>query len=283
MLEWREQASDGANRVRRTYWRTLRPIRQAWLHRDVTAADLAIASYPRSGNLWLRVLLLHVLLGRAPELDEVHAFVPHLGQHYETPRLLAGTGRLLKTHEPFRREYRRAVYVVRDPRDVCLSYYKHLQRRGSLTVPAQGQAAHFDRFIDAFLLGRHEPHGRWSSHVISWLDALDAGRADIFLIRYEHMRDDPRSQLDLLVNWLALDVDDALLGLALQSASIERMREITRTTDEAYNRRHGRAADTLHIVNSGRVGGWREVMTPEQTRRFRGFEEALARAGYEAA
>ena len=173
--------------------------------------------------------------------------------------------------------------MVRDPRDVAFSYFRHLQHRGSLRVSADAQAEAFDRYLDAFLLGRHEPHGRWDRHVDSWLSAADAGRGDIFVLRYEQMRDDPRPHLERLATWLDLDADAAAIDAATRDTSIEHMRALTRAYDDRTNERWGREQDTFQLVGEGRVGGWRELLTADQAHRFQFFNEGLARAGYDLA
>jgi hypothetical protein len=283
VLEFSPQPIEGASLARRAYWRTLRPIRQAWEHRDLSAADVAIASFPRSGNLWVRVLLLQALTGTTPSFADVVRLVPPVGGHHSSPGVLPGGGRLIKTHERHRASYRRAIYIHRDPRDISLSYFKHLQRRGSLVVPPGQEDVGFDRFLDGFLAGRHEPHGTWERHVESWLNAAEARRSDVVVIRYETMRDDPEAQFARIVHWLGLDMDGAAVADVVAAARIERMRDMTSDFDATVARRQGHDPGQFSLVNSGRVGSWRALLSDEQQGRFRAVNAALARAGYDLA
>src|SRR5437867_8735637 len=85
-----------------------------WLrHRSFDPADVFIGSYPRSGSTWLRFVLLEILTGRPSEFPSVNRSIPKVGRHNQALPLLPGGGRLIQTHEPYREEYQKAVYLVR--------------------------------------------------------------------------------------------------------------------------------------------------------------------------
>src|SRR5205823_8280937 len=66
-----------------------------------------------SGNTWLRFLIMEILGGATAEFDNVNRLIPEIGLHGNTPSLLPGGGRLIKTHERYRPEYKRAIYLYR--------------------------------------------------------------------------------------------------------------------------------------------------------------------------
>ena len=80
--------------------------------------------------------------------------------------MLPGGGRLIKSHEPYsgpqKRVYRKAIYLIRDGRDVAVSYYYTLIRRGLY----EGD---FGPFLRLFLGGGVDGYGPWHQHVESWL------------------------------------------------------------------------------------------------------------------
>jgi len=91
-------------------------------HWGLDPNDAFIASYPRSGNTWLRFVLYEVLVaGQAADFDEVNHIVAEVGLHGPAIPLLPGGGRLIKTHEPYQKQYKKAIYLVRDARDVVLA------------------------------------------------------------------------------------------------------------------------------------------------------------------
>lgn len=101
-------------------------VRRLWTgvrHRTLGSADVPVAAYPKSGSTWLRFLLAEAVTGRTADFQSVGDVIPYVGKQRGAPHVLPSGGRLVKTHEPYRPEYRTSVYLVRDIRDVVVSYY----------------------------------------------------------------------------------------------------------------------------------------------------------------
>jgi hypothetical protein len=268
--------------VRRAYRRSpLRRLMRVDLpHRGLRSNDVFVASYPRSGNAWLAFILLD-LAGREVSFDNVRFEVPIVGAHAKAPSLVPGGGRFIKTHEPYLPVYRQALHLVRDPRDVALSYFRFMQRDGQLAIgPQDDEAATFDRYLDAFIAGRLTPHGTWRAHLQSWLAAEQERPTDILLIRYEDMRADTPAAISRLATWLGFDITDKQAVDVAERCSLERMRAAERAEDarEVF----GAARPEVVYVGPASLGGWHDALNEEQQRRFRQWSEELAVLGYEA-
>jgi len=101
-----------------------------WLqHRGLDPGDVFLASYPRSGQYWLRFQLIEALTSQSGEFDSVDKLIPKIGAHAGAPALLPGGRRLIQTHETYRKEYKKAIYLVRDVRDVVLSEFLQARER----------------------------------------------------------------------------------------------------------------------------------------------------------
>src|SRR5256886_16759673 len=111
-------------KIRRKASKTYLRAPLIWLrHRGIDRNDVMVASYPRSGNTWLRFLLTKVLTGKSAAFDNVNNVIAEIGIHHEALMLLPGKGRLIKTHELYNPAYPRAIYLIRDVRDSLLSQY----------------------------------------------------------------------------------------------------------------------------------------------------------------
>lgn len=80
-------------------------------HRAARTNDVFLASYPRSGNTWMRFLLCELISGQTTDFGTVQTVIPYIGLlHQRVAALLPNGGRVFKTHEQYRVEYQRSVY-----------------------------------------------------------------------------------------------------------------------------------------------------------------------------
>src|SRR5581483_2342060 len=110
---------------------------------------------------WMRFVLAQLATGEPSTFRSVEDVVPSVGYHRNAPVLLPGGGRLIKTHEPYRRDYRRAIYLVRDVRSVLMSHYRMLTR-------SKFPDMSFDTFLGEFVRGSLDGYGTWQEHIGSW-------------------------------------------------------------------------------------------------------------------
>src|ERR1700689_4773513 len=146
-------------------------------HLGLESTDVFLASYPRSGNTMLRFMLGEALSGVSSNFDQIQRIVPEIGVHGEAYPLVPGGGRLIKTHEPYRRKYRRAIYIVRDVRDVMLSSFARESAMDLL------DSAALDRYIEPFMQGKMTRFGSWQAHVDGWMNSPLAQTGDLLVVR----------------------------------------------------------------------------------------------------
>jgi hypothetical protein len=239
-----------------------------WLrHRNLGAADVMVASYPRSGSTWLRFVLAEILTGAPSDFARVNDSIPAVGRHRHAAPLLPAGGRLMKTHEPCRPEYRRGIYVVRDPRDVVISEYAYQLALGRFTN-------RFDRFVNAFLQGGVNGYGSWQDHVCGWLDAPLAHNGDLLLVRFEDLRAATEATLVRVLGFLSCSADIAAIRAAVANNSIDKMRAKEQRSPQKASR-NGR------FVRNGSVGGWRELISERHLRLIEQYAgDAMLRLGY---
>ena len=274
--------ANGGSRARFLYRRSpLRRLLKVDLdHRGLRPEDVFLASYPRSGNAWLRFLVLE-MCGQQATFDSAYTDVPYIGGQSRAPALLPSGGRLIKTHETYLPVYRHAIHLVRDPRDVVISYFRYMQRIERIVIePTDDVAATFDRFIDTFLAGHADAHGTWQNHLESWLDASRSGRCRTILLRYEDLRADPVGKVLELGRWMGLELTREDAAGIVERCSLERMRDAEQlalsTTPKVLPPAAHRTG--ISVLGNGSVGGWHDALTVDQQRRFALFNAGIAAA-----
>src|SRR5215469_11705139 len=88
--------------------------------------DVFLVSYPRSGNTWTRFLLGNLIDQKIPvSFSNIESRIPEI--YFNPDRFLRQLPRprMLKSHECFQPHYPHVIYIVRDPRDVAISFYHH--------------------------------------------------------------------------------------------------------------------------------------------------------------
>jgi aryl sulfotransferase len=272
-----------------------------------------LVSYPKSGNTWMRMMLASLLSDGGPidinqldirigiatfaEMDEflgiesceltreeIAAARPALhgaiAAEHDEPLILR------KVHDRYWRTpsgdpafvpdmSRGAIYLVRDPRDVVISYSHH---RGSEIDRVIGQMADDDiALAGATLRGKEQlpqPLGAWNAHVLSWVDQAEI---PTLVIRYEDMLSAPTACLAKVCAHLGIDASESGLHAATVATSFDTLS----TQENASGFRERLTSATAPFFRQGRAGGWREQLSTAQAERIgRDHREVMTRFGY---
>src|SRR5690242_8980318 len=112
-----------------------------------------------------------------------------------------------------------AIYIVRNPLDVAISYAHHLGESIDFAIDflnlknaeAQGNKKHV-----------YEVYGSWSQHVLSWTRKPHPA---IYVMRYEDMLAEPQKTFGALARHLLFKPSDEQLADAVDRSSFKRLRE----------------------------------------------------------
>jgi hypothetical protein len=274
-------------------------------------AILWLASFPKSGNTWLRAFLGNYFANSTSplSLDQVHGqgFSDAQAWPYQEisgklppemteeeigalrPRVhakLASTSQdhvLVKTHNAIgnvagvptvtRKLTMGGIYVVRNPWDLAVSYADHYGMSIDDTIAAFNSPSlatnRSQTQVSQYL-------GTWSGHLASW---QSAAWIPLQTVHYEDMVSKPHETFGKVTHFLNLPVDSVRLDRAIQFSSFNELSSQEGQTGFAEKSRHSE-----RFFRSGRVGGWRDVLTDEQaTRLAKDHEQALKAHGYLAA
>ncbi|MEM7499246.1 MAG: sulfotransferase domain-containing protein [Pseudomonadota bacterium] len=264
-----------------------------------------IASFPKSGNTWVRSFLARALAPPGTEIDinslprfttadvrqdffdKASGRAPFVAANFDDwlkvrPKALALIARskpglhFVKTHSRIQaiggiplippQVTAAAIYLVRNPFDVAQSYSRHL-------------GLDMDRTIAMMLNGEalnaspnriFEVIGRWDTHIESWLGAPGLQR---HVMRYEDMIAEPEGAFRALLGFLKAPVPEERLSEALAETEFGALRK-----QEAAAGFRERPPHMEAFFAKGRAGSWREELTAAQIGRLReGFLPAIER------
>ena len=268
-----------------------------------------IASYPKSGNTWMRMLLASLRAGGARmDFAASRAFAPLPGHAAEVeshldvaasdltqrelaelqPDLVAlmardaGAPLFRKTHECWGRTPAGrllfppaatlgSLYLVRDPRDVAASWAHHRARGIDETIDfmARPRALRADPGAGV-VMDQHI--SSWSGHVASWRGADPVP----LVIRYEDLLAEPERWLGRAAAHLGIAASAAARAAAVAATRFA----VLQAAEEAQGFEMGQAAGR-RFFRRGEAGGWRDTLTAAQSDRIAEDHGEIMRAlGY---
>lgn len=239
--------------------------------------DILLASYPKSGNTWIRFLLANLVFpDQEVGFGNVHKLILDPTATVQRDFRRAPRPRIIKTHGSFDPRYRRVICVVRDPRDVAVSQYHYLRklRRIEDNCP-------LEQFIGWFIAGdlKRNP-GSWGENVGSWL-ATRARHPGFLLLRYEDMLADTARELTRVAKFGSFPAAPARIAEAVEKSSADKMRESEKKQGERSMLIKGSRQD-IAFVRAAKSGGWRTELPEAQVARIEAaWGDLMACLGYE--
>lgn len=285
-----------------------------------------IASYPKSGNTWVRMFLASWIADKEVSINEMAHYSltgsdmgpaawhiaaakpadtlteaeiirlrPQVHMILADQRmramihgsfaqiLVSGSDVFLKTHNAIaemdgvptinKDVTKGAVYIVRDPRDVVVSY-----------------ASHYDKSIDASIEDMEMPQlrimnsgwpmfhhlGSWSDNVTSWADV----KGGVVLLRYEDMLKSPVKEFRKVLKAFKLPAGIKRATAASKRVSFAKMK----ASEQEFGFRERSKISKDRFFRSGRAGGWRHNLNRAQIARIEAVHgPTMRRMGYEMA
>jgi len=239
--------------------------------------DVFLVSYLRSGSTWARFLFGNLTQDIPITFENVDQLVPLI---YDFPdRVLRRLPRLLKSHECFDPRYPRVIHIVRDPRDVAVSFYYYNLKVGVL--PAGYSMDDFvDRFLAAQVVNYADRLGSWQDHSLSWF-RLRKDSAGYRLVRYEDLLSDTAAELTRLCGLLNIYPDPERIDRAVGLSSAGQMRSLEEKQWKKWRTTKDSRSD-IPFVREARAGGWRGRLSSTSIRKIElAWGNTMKEFGYE--
>lgn len=273
-----------------------------------------LASYPKAGNTWMRLMLMHLLHpprsswtldspiwngGNLPikrrrlealclidtsmltpgEFDQLNPCVVNAASQHVTGTVF------YKTHDAYRFTpdgvpvlgnalNQKAIYLVRDPRDVALSLAEFWGKSVQSTVDTMNDP-------EALLSGSRRKFTPqvvqkltdWSGHVRSW---LDQNQMPVLLVPYEHLRQEPLRWLSDVLDFVGIAATASQMEKAVRLTQFERLQKEEREHGfSEYRERPG------VFFRRARPGEWRGELSPDLVAAIeRAHGPTMERLGY---
>jgi hypothetical protein len=267
-----------------------------------------LASYPKSGNTWMRAFLHNLL--RDPKSDyDINRLgefsfsdsTPHFYQTYLTkpPQEWTNT-EIMQTRWKAQRDIGRmssddvfvkthnahvevgglpminmdlsagAFYVIRNPLDVCISLADHYGTTIDESIRIMGDPNSGTPTGENLVF---EVHNTWSTHVLSWTNQPGPW---LHIIRYEDMLKKPVVAFSRAARFLGLNPPRDRLERAIEHSSFKSLR--AQEDAKGFRERSFKAEKFFRV---GKAGQWRTALSKAQIDRVaEAHKEQMERFGY---
>lgn len=215
--------------------------------------DIILASFPKSGNTWVRfffcnLIAMNELSDATIDFKTLDMTMPELGVNSLLPPWpYRSVPRIVKTHRPFWPVFsgKRSILVIRDPRDVMVSYF-HFET--SMISPRfRGEFADFLR---------HPKFGltAWFKHYLSWRDRCDV------IVRYEDLRKDDVQGFSRMLSAIKLELPKDLVVAATEKSRFEKIQQIEQNYGSPKPDIFKPGAT---FARKGKSGSWKDYFSKE--------------------
>ena len=272
-----------------------------------------LASYPKSGNTWIRSFLCAYLfldidkenfsfdvLRHIPSFPNKKLFNAH-GLDPKNLQEVAETWikvqrkinlnkkiNFLKTHNAsgnYNKHYFTdkdntlgAIYIVRDPRDVLVSYSRYIKKNIRETLKLIQSDNHIG-FLEDYEGVEGEIRGSWSQHYNSW---KNFNIKETIIIKYEDLIEDPFENFLKVINYLnklfKLKVDEEKIKKCIKITNFNNLQNLEKKTGYKEKLTNNLEAP---FFNTGQAKQWQKELDQKTINRIeKKFEKEMRELNY---
>ena len=169
-----------------------------------------------------------------------------------------------------------AIHIVRDPRDVLVSYssYKSEKIDKTLEILLSNDSYEYSKFKDKFY--KRSLMGSWSSHYNSWKNYKSK---ETLLVKYEDMVNKSNTTFLKVLNYLKkitkIEINHNKLNRAIDETSFENLKNLEIKEGFKVN------PSKKPFFRKGKVGDWKEKLNKDQTQKIeKAFKAEMIELGY---
>jgi hypothetical protein len=266
-----------------------------------------LASYPKSGNTWFRTFISNLLNEKDEEIsinqlktdgifssrtifdniagveasnltvEEIDRLRPRIYNHLACN---AAEPLFIKVHDAYTyledgtplmgTVNAKALYILRNPLDVAVSFANHSSKDLDTMVKNMGDSTFaFCDNPNRLANQLRQQLLTWSAHVESWAQATEI---PVHLVRYEDMKLTPISTFTKAVRFMGLKCSEEQIKTAIELSDFKKLK-----AEEDERGFREKPTGTKSFFRKGEVGDWRNHLTEAQRDRIIADHEVVMR------
>lgn len=158
------------------------------------------------------------------------------------------------------------IYVARNPKDLCVSYFHYC-------ALVHGLVGSFDSFCNMFLDDKAPIGSMWTHVLTFWRRRHDP---HVLFLKYEDMKRDLPATVRRCASFLGVDqqLDEAKLATLCEHLNFKKMQRNPAVNLEPIISGMDAASDSVKFIRKGEVGDWKNHMTAQMSERFDSWIES---------
>jgi hypothetical protein len=149
-------------------------------------------------------------------------------------------------------KYKYAIGLLRDPRDVMVSYYHYKKHRGGA----------YEGNFQSFIRDSHYGLQNWFKHYSSWINYWDV------IIRYENLRSNTHKEFLKIFNLLNIEDRCSYLPEAIRLSNLKNIRKLDTLKQKKSDQIQ---SNNEYFARSGKVNQWQEYFNDQDLEYYSSF------------
>lgn len=257
-----------------------------------------LASYPKSGNTWIRLFLTNYFkeTDKPADINNIETdsiassrrlFDDYIGLTssdldkktinnyrpilYEIMSEKATKNLFMKVHDAYtlnvkgnpicsKKSTKGVIYIIRNPLDVAVSFAHHSNKAIDKYVNIICDETHtMSSMKNRLYMQFPQLILSWSGHVRSW---IDSGLA-IHIVRYEDLLRNPYTSFKKILLFANIEIDENKLNRAIEFSNFDELKH-----QELTNGFREKAPETKSFFRKGKIGSYKEELTSQQIKKI---------------
>ena len=279
-----------------------------------------LASYPKSGNTWVRSFIASLLFNKNNEanLKELHNIPQYpLRSHFNnlldniddvkeissnwinSQRRINSDNKIkfLKTHHALCKigdstftNYETsigAIHIVRDPRNIVTSILYHFSKKNYFEAKKflldnnKTLGKKFDRLDPNVNKNMFTPIFSWKNHYNTWKNF----KKNYLLVRYEDLISDPNKEFRKIYNYISnilnVKIEENKIELAIKSNSFENLKKLEQSGGYKEAIKDKESGQLKQFFNLGPDNKWEKILDKEIKEEIeKEFKNEMSELGY---
>nr|XP_039254000.1 sulfotransferase family cytosolic 1B member 1-like isoform X3 [Styela clava] len=256
--------------------------------------DVFIATYPKSGTTWIQQIVWLICNNADINVDKdkpLSSRIPFLETVDMTDKVLLGIQtlekwqknkqRLIKTHLPYgllpediqSGNKCKIIYVARNAKDVCVSFYFfHVM---NMLLPHPGT---WSEFLKNYSSG-NIMFGSWFPHVLTYWEKFQTDKERIYFTTYEAMKKDLKREIVAVSNFLGKKLTNEQIDIIFNFCTFDSMSK-DKSTNYSHVKNLVMNFKKSRFMRKGEVGDWKNYFTINENAAFDElYEEKIKDSG----